>query len=213
VNTNALKVLRQLVREKGEKGSGASTYYAQRLEQGRILTSYEVEVASYLAAHRSHYNLFCEVGCGFGVLPMLLAMKGLSACGFDPDERRIAGAKAMLAELRRALEAEQRPLDTACDFEVGMLPDWVVARKVEDAVAIVTNFTTTVTAPQRQDMIGQLARFKAVILDAQRFVERRATPEAENQLVAELQPVMGPARQIANMGDLGNYFLFTRAPQ
>ena len=192
----------------GETESGAGHVYAARAAAPTFLTHYELELIQYLAAAEP-YESYYEIGCGFGAMIVALASAGMASVGIESDKRRAAGAQRVLDRTVHAFAERRFRLAAACEIVQGRFPAPLKGRDVTRALAYCTDLTSTHTPEQRADLIAGLRCHKTVIVDLQRFVERRSTPAACAQLLAELQESgLGEGREVLNLGSGGLYVRF-----
>jgi hypothetical protein len=181
----------------GEHESGASSHYRTRVERGEILGQYEIKRA-HLVAGIAGVSSYHEIGSGVAALPMLIALSGRVAVGIEHDPRRQAAACAFYDALR----LERPELAFRCELIAGRFPDAVADRDVSESLAIVTDFVTTTSQTLRGSIIRGLTRYAAVILDVDRFLERRETETQRHALLTQLEAA-GLKRPLSIL-DLGN---------
>jgi len=210
VNDVARSVVLARIAALGEAASGAGNYYMHRVNSAAFLAEYEVELAKYLLSE-PRFESYHEVGCGMGALPVLLAANGLFATGHEVDRKRIEGAQTVLEDVSRKLRGEVGQSPLACEFLHGRFPQTIGTRNVSKSLAFCTNVTATATASQRQDIIIALLSYSAVIVDLQRFIDRRTTRAEEDALLVELQAAgLSGVREIFSLGSGGRYVRFDR---
>ncbi len=194
----------------GEAASGAGGYYKQRAAADDFIAPYEVKLAEYFI-NTAKLEAYHEIGCGFGALPILMAANGLPTVGIDSERKRIDGSQSILLEITRKLAAEKRRLTASCEFIHGAFPAVITGRNVSKSVAFFTNVTSTITQDQRHNILEGLKAYAAVILDLQRFLERRTAVAEEDALLAELvSRGLGKPTEILNLGSAGRYVRFDR---
>ncbi len=211
IDTVARTLVRDRVKALGDVESGAGNYYVQRADGDAFLTAYERTLASYLASEPA-FESYHEVGCGFGALPILLAANGMPTVGFEIDRKRADGAQTLLLEVTRALAADGRRLPAPCEFVCGRFPNAVAPRPTTNSLVFFTNVTATTSAEQRNDILVLLRGYKSVILDVQRFLDRRTTRAEEDALIADLKAAgLGEPRVAFDLKSTGRYVRFDRA--
>jgi hypothetical protein len=210
VNDVARAIVLDRIDNLGEAASGAGSYYKQRAAAPNFLTSYEIRLAEYLLSAPTARS-YHEIGCGFGALPVLLAANGLTTVGIDSERKRVDGSQSILIEVTRKLIAEKRPMLGSCEFLHGAFPAIMAGRDVQNCVALLTNITSTITPDQRRSIIEALKNYAVVILDLQRFIDRRTVVYEEDALLAELVAMgLGRPSEIFNLGAAGRYVRFDR---
>src|SRR5262249_15112696 len=105
------------------------------------------------------------------------------AVGFEIDRGRHATASAIWRTL--AERAGDMPKDR-CRFVLGPFPTVANRTDTSKAMAIFTNFVTTQSAEELECILTGLKRYRYVLIDLRRFVERRETADARGALVDEL---------------------------
>jgi hypothetical protein len=211
IDSVARTVVRERLANLGEAASGAGGYYAQRAESDAFLTEYERALAKYFVSEPA-FESYHEIGCGFGALPILLAANGMPTVGFEIDRKRADGSQTLLLEVMRKLAGEKRRLPATCEFICGRFPDAVAPRTTAKCVAFFTNVTATITPDQRRDIVTALEGYKAVVLDVQRFLDRRTTLADEDGLIAELTAAgLGRATELFQLRSAGRYVRFDPA--
>ncbi len=211
INGVARSVVLDRIATLGEAGSGAGNYYKQRSQSADFFTPYELKLAEYLVANAKH-DAYHDIGCGFGALPILLAANGLPCVGIDSDRKRIDGSQSILLEVSRKLASEKRRLAAGCEFIQGTFPAVTSGRDISKSLAFFTNITSTITPEQRRTILEGLKSYATVILDLQRFLERRTSTAEEDALAAELAGIgLGKPVEIFNLGNTGRYVRFDKA--
>jgi hypothetical protein len=211
INGIARTIVLDRIATLGEAGSGAGNYYKQRAQSPDFFAPYEIKLAEYLVANAKH-DAYHEIGCGFGALPILLAANGLPCLGIDSDRKRIDGSQSILLEVSRKLGSEKRRLAAGCEFIQGTFPAITSGRDTLKSLAFFTNITSTITPEQRRNILEGLKSYSTVILDLQRFLERRSSAIEEDALAAELAGIgLGKPIEILNLGNAGRYVRFDRA--
>jgi hypothetical protein len=99
----------------------------------------------------------------------------------------------------------------SCEFLHGAFPTVMAGRDVQNCIALLTNITSAITPDQRRSIIEALKNYAAVILDLQRFIDRRTVVYEEDALLAELVAMgLGRPSEIFNLGASGRYVRFDR---
>lgn len=210
VSETAKRAVQELIDDLGIIESGAGNTYAARAAAPSFLMAYERELIQYLVASE-RYDSYHEIGCGFGAMVAALAAAGLPSVGFESDKRRAAGAQRVHDGVVAALSERNDRLATSCEIVQGRFPTTLKGRDVSRSLAYCTDLTSTNTPEQRADLISAMRSYKSVIIDLQRFVERRTTDEACTRLQAELEASgLGPGRLILDLGSAGRYVRFDR---
>ena len=76
IDAVAVPVALERLRRMGEAESGASRFYAVRLERGTLFSDYDIALADALAAWHDAPGIVHEIGGGFANLSMLLSALG-----------------------------------------------------------------------------------------------------------------------------------------
>jgi hypothetical protein len=203
VNDVANRVMAARIERMGEAGSGAYNYYRARVARGQLVADYELKVAALLHDLPAFRNCY-EIGSGIAVLPMLLALSGYEAIGIEGDRRRRAAAGEVYDALRR-----RRPeLPLRCELIAGRFPDVVADRDLSQSIAVLTNFVATTSEEQLQSMLDAFGRFAAVLIDVDRFTQKRETDEERHLLLSRFEAAgLKNAKPIMDLGESGRYYL------
>jgi hypothetical protein len=189
--------------ELGAEASGVTGFYGPRALQTQLLQTAEVACAAFVQTRLANARTVYELGCGLGLLSSLLAMRGVRTVAVERNGARLATAKAIWATVNAG--------DIAPQWTKGAFPKVLRgARDLASSVALVTNLLGSATIEQQEQFIDGLRPFGAVIIDAQRFYDRRTT-EAQ---FAELSSIFEQAgfdrpRLAFDLGPDGRFLLFT----
>ena len=209
-NAEACSVTRNRLQALGEVDSGASSFYAVRLERNAIVTKYEIEIVRYLISAPERYDTYFEIGCGAAVLTAILAINGLPAVGIEGDRKRFQLGEAILTSIK---QVDETMVSARCEIVFGRFPSILDAVSVAKSIAIVTNVSATMTEEQRLAFIHGLARFRAVIIDVQHFLSARKAPAEQQALIQELAEfgITNP-RLLGGMPSYGPFYMFDGLP-
>jgi LPS sulfotransferase NodH len=179
----AVATLTARIAELGVDGSGAEAHYASLVERGSLLPKHDLRAAQILLSQFAARHTVHEIGCGVGMLPLLLAALGVPALGIEHSQRRYDASRAIAATVAR-----DRPTPLSQhDFLLGRFPECIDREDLSDKVAVITDFTCTMTAEERQELMWALRGYGAVLLDLDRFVRRIGSPEERQELIAEFR--------------------------
>src|SRR5262249_34497454 len=98
---------------------------------------------------------------------------GRKAVAIEFDRRRQAAAD----EVFEAICTLRPQLAVNCELVPGRFPDVIVTRDVGRSIAVVTNFVATTSEGLLQSMLEGFSRYAAVLIDIDRFIEKRETDE------------------------------------
>ena len=181
LDRDIVAILRGWVSSDPKREATAGDYYRDLLSRDHILQDYERAVLEYIVANiPATGTRIVEVGVGFGVLSLLLAVKGYEVVAFEGDRSRFAGLEFLVdrfAERMPEVRARLRPV-------LGWFPDALDPSMLGPNgrnLLLTTNIVATASA-QRQELILDVARrFDDLIIDTTRFgIRRYDADSAEN---------------------------------
>lgn len=209
INLIASRVARARAAELGEEESGVTNFYVSRAERGVLLQPSEVLCAAFIGAWLPRAREVYEIGCGLGLLTSLLAGRGVSAVGLERNGARLATAKAIAAAVMEESKATAREPRLVR----GTFPK-ALRRKgdLATSVALVTNLLGSATPEQQEGFIVGLRAFGAVLIDVQRFYNRRNTRRQIAQLLDMFAANGFDAPRLAfDLGPDGRFIVFTNS--
>lgn len=164
----------------------AGDYYRDLLSRDHILQDYERAVLEYIEANvPANGTRIVEVGVGFGILSLLLAVKGYEVVAFEGDRSRFAGLEFLsncFAERMPMIRGRLRPV-------FGWFPDALDQSMLgpdRRNLLLTTNIVATAAA-KRQELILDVARkFDDLIIDTTRFGIRRYAADAAERFQMEV---------------------------
>jgi hypothetical protein len=185
INAVARDIALQRAAAMGTEMSGVTGFYGPRAEQRTLLQPSEVLCAAFVESRLDGVAGVFEIGCGLGLLTLLLSTRGIRAVGIERNGARLETAKAIGEAV-----AAQIPMERPPRWVKGVFPKVLRREKgLAASVALVTNLLGSATPPQQQEFIEGLRAFGGVLIDVQRFYTRRSNA-AE---FAELLKVFGAA--------------------
>ena len=179
----AVATLTARIAELGVDGSGAESHYASLAARGSLLPKHDLRAAQILLSQFAARHAVHEIGSGVGMLPLLLAALGVPALGIERSQRRYDASRAIAAAVARYRQAALAPHD----FLLGRFPECIDGVDLSNKVSVITDFTCTMTAEERQELMWALRGYGAVLLDLDRFVRRIGSPEERQELIAEFR--------------------------
>lgn len=190
----------------GEAGSGVSGFYAARSAEGALLQRAEVACVDLVAERFPGVRKVYEIGSGLGVMTTLLAVRGFNAVGVEQNAARHATSIA----IAEAVTLRNPHIKGTVNFVHGAYPNkpaW--DRAAGGGVALLTNLLGSAPDEKQTAIIEALAGFKAVVVDMQRFYDRRTSIEEIDALARRFRKAgFGAPEQAFDLGDDGRYFLF-----
>ena len=207
INAAASAVCLERLAASGGEASGLTGFYPGRAREGQLLQLSEVLCAEFVRAKLPGAKAAYEIGCGLGLLSLLIASRGLPAVGYERNGARLATGQA-IAEARArqagAPAASLRLVKGAYPRVAGR------ERDLGGSVALVTNLLGSASAEQQRAFVAALASFGAVLIDAQRFYERRMSQAQIADLTALFAEQGFDAPKLAfELGSDGRFLLFT----
>ncbi len=186
LDRDIVSLLRGWVSSDPKREETAGDYYRDLLSRDHILQDYERAVLEYIVANiPAPGTRIVEVGVGFGVLSLLLAVKGYEVVAFEGDRSRFAGVEFLFdrfAERMPEVRARLRPV-------FGWFPDALERSMLgpdRRNLLLTTNIVATASA-QRQELILDVARkFDDLIIDTTRFGVRRYDADAAEHFQKEV---------------------------
>jgi len=168
VNAVCAAVLGEAVERDGTSAPGVGNYYRLRAETGEVLAPYEIRAVRALI-QSGPFDTIYEIGSGVSAVPMLLALNGARSVGIERDAARVDLSRVMRERMSRA-----HP-DLADRFEIrrGSAPQ--ALREVDGtrSAALFTNVTGSMSGREIEEIVAQMALFRAVVVDLSRFFETR----------------------------------------
>lgn len=200
-----VQVLRQRVGLLGIDRSGAYQHYNILLERGFPFPSFDIAIPELIRRALPDLRSYHVIGSGLGTLPLLLACEGLPAVGVERDEPRHLTAMAIL----QGLAPKSPGLENNCRFIGAEFPAAVADIDVSESMAIVTDFVSTHAPASYVALCQGLARYRYVLLDLQRFCQKRENAREWDELIAELSRVgLAATAEVIDLGSEGCYRLF-----
>ncbi|MGE5268584.1 MAG: hypothetical protein ACM3JG_02805 [Thiohalocapsa sp.] len=205
VQQTTVRVLTERVRLLGVDRSGAYDHYHYKLQHGFPIPSYEVAIVKLVREKFPDLVSYHEIGSGLGTLPFMLALEGFAAVGVERDERRHLTATAILAEL----QAQAPSIETNCRLIWAPFPEAIADMDVSGSMAILTDFVATHSPAEFARICRELGRYRYVLLDLQRFVDKRdAGPDQQEVTDILVQYGFTPCDEVIDLGYEGYYRLF-----
>ncbi len=206
INALASAVCLERIDAMGAKASGLTGFYGGRAREGQLLQPSEVLCAEFVRRHLPRAKAAHEIGCGLGLLSLLLSRRGLAAVGYERNGARLATGQAIAAAHGGSAAASAAPLRLL----KGVFPK--AARRepgLADSVALVTNLLGSASLEQQRAFVAGLAAFGAVVIDVQRFYERRMS-EAQIAGLTAMFAASGfsPPKLAFELGSDGRFLLF-----
>jgi SAM-dependent methyltransferase len=202
LNHEASIVALECVRELGGEASGVTGFYGPRAQQNELLQPSEVLCAHFVQTRLPKARAVYEIGCGLGLLSTLLALRGVDAIGVERNGARLATAQRISQKVTEGLKP---PRWIKGGFPKALRAEADLAR----SVALVTNLLGSATAEQQDSFIRGLGTFGAVVIDVQRFYERRMMTAQVDQLSKQfLQVGFDEPRLAFDLGPDGHFLLF-----
>ena len=134
-----------------------------------MLTAYEIRLATALFQEPPFETIY-EIGSGVSALPMFLALNGASAVGIERD----TGARQPRPpDSRPARRESPRLFRTCATSAAAAAPAALRGIDGADCAAVFTNVTGSMTPEEIEEVIAQMAAFRAVVVDLSRFFEVR----------------------------------------
>jgi capsular polysaccharide transport system permease protein len=198
-------VLSERIRLLGVNRSGAYEHYNLLLQRGFPIPAYEVAILDLVRSRLPNLRSYHEIGSGLGTLPLMLAYEGFAAVGVERDEPRHLTATTVLREL----SAQFPHVESNCRLLGAAFPDAVADLDVSDSLAILTDFVSSQTPSEYVRLCRDLAQYRYVLLDLQRFCNKRESQAEQDQLVEELAGYgLSSCPDFIDLGGLGYYRLF-----
>ncbi len=173
----------QWVAERGDK-SVALNFYTVRLAHAAMVAPYEAAIAEFLLETMDPSDRSFEIGCGYGQLPLLVALGGRRMTGIEYEPLRFAGAQY----LRGRLGSENPTAAARLDFLKLRYPrdfDWRLLAGARRNVLVFTNVVATVVKEQEDEILATFSRFDEVIVMVSHFGWSRSAAE-QDQLEAKI---------------------------
>lgn len=209
VRRTTVRVLSERIRLVGIDRSGAYEHYSFWLSKGFPIRSYELAILDFVKQHLPDLRSYHEIGSGLGTVPFMLAYEGFAAVGVERDERRHLTATTILRELT----AEYPHMENNCRLVGAEFPDAVLDLDVSESMAILTDFVSTQEPSAYVRLCRELAGYRYVLMDMQRFCVKRDTAEERERLVEELAKYgLVPCSGGFDCGSEGTYRLFEGKP-
>ncbi len=202
LNREAASIAIECARELGGEGSGVTGFYAPRAQQQELLQPSEVLCAHFVQTRLPNAQAVYEIGCGLGLLSTLLALRGVAAIGVERNGARLATAQRIAQKVSSGAKAPR--------WIKGSFPKALRGEaELASSVALVTNLLGSATAEQQESFIRGLVEFGAVVIDTQRFYERRVTAAQADDLCRRfIQVGFDKPRVAFDLGSDGHFLLF-----
>ncbi len=205
VRQTTIKVLGERIRLLGVNRSGAYEHYNVLLSAGFPIPVYETAILDLVKRRLPKLRSYHEIGSGLGTLPFMLAHDGFAAVGIEQDERRHLTAIAILRELGKELPC----VESNSRLIGAQFPDAINDLDVSDSMAILTDIVGSRTPAEYSRLCRGLTRYRYVLLDLQRFCEKRETTDEQRKLVQELVSYgLVPCPEVIDLDGWGYYRLF-----
>jgi SAM-dependent methyltransferase len=202
LNREASSIAIECARELGGEASGVTGFYAPRAQQHQLLQPSEVLCAHFVQKRLANAHAVYEIGCGLGLLSTLLALRGVAAVGVERNSARLATAERIAQKVTAGANA---PRWIRGSFPKALRGEADLA----SSVALITNLLGSATAEQQESFIGGLVDFGAVVIDTQRFYERRVTASQVDDLCRRFLKVGFDKPRLAfDLGSDGHFLLF-----
>jgi hypothetical protein len=185
---------------------GLTGYYVARSIAGELLQPAEIGLADYVRSAFPAALPVVEIGCGTGLLTILLAASGRRAIGLDSDGGRVAAAQAIADAV-----AQDSPIPCAPTFLRSRFP--VAVGDAQDGVALVTNLLGTADAAEQRRFVEGLDQFSSVIIDLDRFYDRRTAGEGHSVLTGYFRQAGFSAPVPLSIRGEGTHVRFDRQPR
>lgn len=198
-------VLREALARDGPKAPGVGEYYQRRAERAEVLMPYEMRVAEALLREKPYACIY-EIGSGVSALPFFLSLNGARSAGVERDPARVNLGREILERLC----VDHPDLPDLCEVRRASVPEIFRDLEVGDCAAVFTNITASMAPNDLDEIIGQLAAFRAVIVDLSRFFEMRDKAEQATLLDRLLRSGCGTPAPLATPAD--TYWMFRREP-
>jgi len=202
LNRDASTVAIDAARELGGEASGVTGFYAPRAQQGGLLQQSEALCAHFVQTRLGPVRAVYEIGCGLGLLSTLLALRGFEAVGVERNGARLATAQRIGQKVSEGMKPPR--------WIKGVFPKVLRGESgLASSVALVTNLLGSATAEQQDSFINGLADFGAVLIDTQRFYDRRVMTAQVDELCKRfLQVGFAEPRLAFDLGPDGHFMLF-----
>ena len=202
LNAQACSLAIDLAEQLGAEASGVTGFYGPRAKQRELLQPAEVLCAHFVQSRLPNVRSVYEIGCGLGLLSALLAMRGVDAIGVERNRARLTTAMAIAEKVAGR--------GTGPRWVRGVFPNVLRReRNLASSVALVTNLLGSATSEQQSSFILGLRSFGAVLIDAQRFYERRVTRNQIDGLKSKFAEAGFEKPRLAfDLGPDGHFLLF-----
>ncbi|GEP58624.1 hypothetical protein [Reyranella soli] len=209
VRQTTVRVLSERIELVGIDRSGAYEHYSFWLSKGFPIRSYELSILDFVKRRLPDLRSYHEIGSGLGTVPFMLAYEGFTAVGVERDDRRHLTSTTILRELT----AQYPHMENNCRLVGAEFPDAVLDLDVSDSLAILTDFVSTQDPSAYVRLCRELAGYRYVLMDLQRFCVKRETAEEQERLVEELAKYgLVPCSGGFDCGSEGSYRLFEGKP-
>lgn len=209
VRQKTIQVLSERIRLLGIDGSGAYEHYNLQLANGFPILPGEIAILDVVRRRLPHLRSYHEIGSGLGTLPLMLAHDGFAAVGIERDDRRHLTATAILREL----SSELPQMESNCRLIGAAFPDAVADLDVSDSMAILTDFVSSHSPQDYVRLRHGLTQYRYVLLDLQRFCDKREAPGEIERLIEELVANgLSPCEEVIDLDSQGYYRLFEAKP-
>ncbi len=189
----------------GPDASGVTGSYASRAEAGALIQKAEAVCADLVAARFADAAAVHEIGCGLGVLTALLAARGFTALGIEQNAARAETAEA----IGKAVALQNAKQTGKATYLHGQFP-LAVRGDLSKSIAVLTNLLGTASPERQAQVIKGLLRYRTVVVDVQRFYDRRSEAGEIDALVKQFREVgFKPPENGSDLGADGRYMIFT----
>lgn len=209
IRQKTITVLTERIRLLGIDRSGAYEHYNLQLSDGFPIRPGERAALDLVRRQLPNLRSYHEIGSGLGTLPLMLAYDGFASVGIERDDRRHLTATAILREL----SADFPHIESNCRLFGAAFPDAVADLDVSDSMAILTDFVSSQTPKDYVRLCRGLAQYRYVLIDLQRFCDKRETPDELARLMVELSTYgLLPCNDAIDLESQGYYRLFECNP-
>ena len=209
IRQKTVQVLSERIRLLGIAKSGAYEHYNLQLSNGFPIPAGELAVLDLIRRKLSCCRSYHEIGSGLGTLPLMLAHDGFASVGIERDEGRHLTATAILREVSTNLPH----IESNCRLIGGAFPDAVADLDVSESMAILTDFVSTQAPRDYVRLCERLAQYRYVLLDLQRFCDKRDAKAKQERLAEELATYgLSPCGEDIDLDGDGYFRLFKSGP-
>lgn len=207
------RVLVEMLRSAGTKGSGLYDFYRARIEQERCaLSGYDRILLNYLTSNFDQDSRrVMHAGIGVGTLASALALAGFNVRGLERDGGRFSAAsRVRLAVMQTWPAIAERYELIAGTFPTAVMDsDWIDRH----TILVFTNCGSDWTDDFTNTIIDLFPRFGDVILDARLFGKIRDSEADRKALILRIQDRGLKATALRETNRLGAYYFHLHQPQ